>query len=312
MAGVPVFKPDGSMDPAMRAYIQRQALEPYLDGKDYLVRFLTSERGRALNGRLCKVTGITGGRLEVRMKDNGEVARLKSCNLHPADRPHGPVPGPALGAAEVVARLRTALAHTRAEEYRESQRPDICARMALVEAALAQPGPDDAVRVPAPSPCMDPLIPPDRWNGLVTLMNDQRPCCCGDGTVDFARFATGLLGAGGVECTVCTEEMARGCPALGFPCGHVFHRQCAVQWLRGHNTCPICRMQLGMPGGEYVHMWDYERRLRLRLQEWFISGMCERCQAAFHERDPLVAVDDGRGQGPSLVPRSALGENPLG
>ena len=30
-------------------------------------------------------------------------------------------------------------------------------------------------------------------------------------------------------------------------------------------------------------MFNYEDRLGTRLREWFISGMCERCQAVFHE-----------------------------
>ena len=36
-------------------------------------------------------------------------------------------------------------------------------------------------------------------------------------------------------------------------------------------------------GDEYAYMFNYEDRLGTRLREWFISGMCERCQAVFHE-----------------------------
>jgi hypothetical protein len=28
------------------------------------------------------------------------------------------------------------------------------------------------------------------------------------------------------------------------PCGHVFHRECAEQWVRRNQTCPTCRARV--------------------------------------------------------------------
>jgi hypothetical protein len=43
------------------------------------------------------------------------------------------------------------------------------------------------------------------------------------------------------ECTICIDEMTEGDEALVLPCKHWFHEECAVLWLKEHNTCPICR-----------------------------------------------------------------------
>jgi E3 ubiquitin-protein ligase RNF115/126 len=43
------------------------------------------------------------------------------------------------------------------------------------------------------------------------------------------------------ECTICIDEMHMGDEVLVLPCNHWFHEECAVLWLREHNTCPICR-----------------------------------------------------------------------
>lgn len=144
-------------------------------------------------------------------------------------------------------------------------------------------------------------------NTFVTALTAVRPCCCGDGNVDFRRalaaaglqrafsharsrregrgaphpvpllgccapsqslhafidskaraarapltlsvrrFNTGLVGGGG-DCDVCMEHLPPTQRAIGFPCGHAFHTNCAKPWLESHNTCPTCRFELSLPG----------------------------------------------------------------
>lgn len=48
------------------------------------------------------------------------------------------------------------------------------------------------------------------------------------------------------SCIICTEDFAIGQTTLTLTnyCGHVFHKDCALQWLQQHNTCPYCRRTL--------------------------------------------------------------------
>jgi hypothetical protein len=45
-------------------------------------------------------------------------------------------------------------------------------------------------------------------------------------------------------CTVCQDNLTLGTKALFLPCGHTFHPDCIMPWLKEHNTCPICRYEL--------------------------------------------------------------------
>ncbi|KAL2126345.1 hypothetical protein VTI74DRAFT_1141 [Chaetomium olivicolor] len=44
-----------------------------------------------------------------------------------------------------------------------------------------------------------------------------------------------------VKCVVCVDEMGVGEKAAFLPCGHFFHGECVIPWLKMHGTCPVCR-----------------------------------------------------------------------
>lgn len=55
--------------------------------------------------------------------------------------------------------------------------------------------------------------------------------------------------AGGeaLECAVCLAELTDGEAARFLPrCQHGFHAECIDLWLRGHSTCPLCRVDIGL------------------------------------------------------------------
>lgn len=64
----------------------------------------------------------------------------------------------------------------------------------------------------------------------------------------IAKLERGAPPPPGATCTICMcalEEPAPGAPTLiRMPCGHDFHEECLLQWVREHNTCPLCRFAI--------------------------------------------------------------------
>lgn len=76
------------------------------------------------------------------------------------------------------------------------------------------------------------------------------------------------------DCVVCTDNFEVGQVVVRLPdCGHIFHEECALQWLRSHNTCPYCRRLL--PTDDE----DFERERR-RIQQTHAGS--ERLNNAWH------------------------------
>lgn len=59
------------------------------------------------------------------------------------------------------------------------------------------------------------------------------------------------MGKSSQKCTICMEGFQVGKyiyiseePIKRFPCGHIFHNQCAKAWLKVNRRCPVCRLDL--------------------------------------------------------------------
>jgi hypothetical protein len=46
------------------------------------------------------------------------------------------------------------------------------------------------------------------------------------------------------NCCICLEEISLGEKSILLPCGHMFHSNCIVTWLKKNNTCPMCRFEI--------------------------------------------------------------------
>ena len=46
------------------------------------------------------------------------------------------------------------------------------------------------------------------------------------------------------NCCICQCEIEIGKETVLLPCGHMYHWNCCLQWLKTNNTCPICRFEI--------------------------------------------------------------------
>ena len=46
------------------------------------------------------------------------------------------------------------------------------------------------------------------------------------------------------NCCICLSEIAKGEKTILLPCGHMFHYECCMTWLKKNNTCPMCRFEI--------------------------------------------------------------------
>jgi len=61
-------------------------------------------------------------------------------------------------------------------------------------------------------------------------------------------------------CVVCQEAMPAGSKAKSMPCGHLFHDDCLLSWVKKSNSCPTCRFD-EMPS-EKKHFDDVQRQVQ--------------------------------------------------
>ncbi|XAO25661.1 hypothetical protein I312_104489 [Cryptococcus bacillisporus CA1280] len=46
------------------------------------------------------------------------------------------------------------------------------------------------------------------------------------------------------DCPVCKDDFEIGNEVMLIPCGHIYHPDCLIPWLRQSGTCPVCRFSL--------------------------------------------------------------------
>jgi len=86
------------------------------------------------------------------------------------------------------------------------------------------------------------------------------------------------------ECTICLETFESQDSVLRLPCGHIFHKDCVMNWLRQTMTCPIrCQLEyfiVAVPGGKSNWQGDAvlfgryrsdTQRVRPAAEEWHTS-----------------------------------------
>ena len=47
-----------------------------------------------------------------------------------------------------------------------------------------------------------------------------------------------------ISCIFCLNDIEKNEEVLLFPCEHIFHTNCTLEWLKFKKECPLCRLRL--------------------------------------------------------------------
>lgn len=88
------------------------------------------------------------------------------------------------------------------------------------------------------------------------------------------------------ECNICFSRLIDGICLVRLPCGHLYHFNCAFQWLASSCTCPECRYEL--PTADYKFETERVKRMEKRK-----TVACDCKAPRYHEcffRDPSKSL----------------------
>lgn len=274
---------------------------------------LKSEVGKKLCGTRVKLVGkddfdfanLLNLRTHVE-KPDGKIIRVRHQNIIEPNKHCSVVSRPMISDDKLYLLLADLLQHGEAEGFDEpivgSNVRDKKSRYQFLRKHI-----DSGTGVPV-SVCKASLAtgPESDFERTVRFIS---PACRGNEEVDFHRFGEGLLAYGNSPCSICLETISVIADVVTLPCRHMFHLECGTKWFIHHDCCPDCRNELSIPWQNYCHRQSDQsawNQITVRLREWMVSGMCERCQADIHERDPFIAVSVGEEGACTLVPMSKL------
>ena len=121
------------------------------------------------------------------------------------------------------------------------------------------------------------------------IMDLMKPGCVGDESADFRRMKLGLIGDNKTECSFCIDVLRENHKIVTLPCFHVFHDECIMLSVNsGSSTCPDCQMDL--PNDLSTYRVDADEQVQKRIDEYPISGYCEKCQIWIMERNRNIEL----------------------
>jgi len=92
--------------------------------------------------------------------------------------------------------------------------------------------------------------------GIVIIDPSERPGMSRDAQHEL-RVTTLLEDE---TCPICREIMPAGFKAKLMPCGHKFHDECLITWVKKNKSCPVCRFD--EVDSEKIHFDDVQRRVQ--------------------------------------------------
>jgi hypothetical protein len=282
LAGLPV---ETLYEQLIYPQMQRQV------GCQFKIAHLKSEKGKALNGKTCKITGF----------DRNEEARLH-CKIGNAKKPisvkwQNLIP---LEANEALENFMSASAplsddillpclERAIEEHDfDTDRQDLRHRVNLYK-GLAQKIRDGTTEsADYCLPCGAGSEQLNNQDNFGRIMQMMKPGCFGNEICDLRYIDIGLKGDDHTECPVCQEVLVGDTKlvVVTLPCLHVFHKACIQDWLQSdlgqeNWNCPSCRHPV--PGDMSIYCIEHNEQLQRRIDEYPLSGFCTRCMIMIME-----------------------------
>ena len=75
-------------------------------------------------------------------------------------------------------------------------------------------------------------------------MGPQRPRSAGGCSNEFIRNLPPKEAGKDCDCYICLEKCKEGKDSVELPCKHAFCRDCLTNWIKEHDSCPVCRVKL--------------------------------------------------------------------
>lgn len=87
----------------------------------------------------------------------------------------------------------------------------------------------------------DYVTDPERYREILDqIFTQHQPSVQGLSAEDIDRCVVEVKEPTG-ECAICREDYAADAIVRKLPCGHVFHGDCVIPWLKRVASCPMCR-----------------------------------------------------------------------
>ncbi|CAB9516394.1 expressed unknown protein [Seminavis robusta] len=287
--------------------LYEQVIYPQLQaqvGRSFKIAHLKSERGQALNGKLCKVTGFDRDQDQARVhcwlisqEEKKKKLSLKWQNLIPLEANQA-LENFMTASTPIADDILVPCLERAIQKHDHADRPDLMHRLRLYGNLLQKIRQGTAQDADYCFPCGGGSELLNNAGNFGRVMQLSKPGCYGNESNDMRFMDLGLKGDDQTECAICQDVLRNDTSIVlvTLPCLHVFHKGCIQQWLSSNLgqqnwSCPSCRKTV--PGDMSIYCIEYNEQLQRRIDEYPLSGFCIRCMIMImennrHEELPIV------------------------
>lgn len=112
-----------------------------------------------------------------------------------------------------------------------------------------------------------------------------------------------------MDCIICREDIRSHGTGSCIPCGHIYHAECLIPWLKIHQSCPICRIKSTIDDLQILRIEDDEKKEGLDDVDEIhtIAKLVEKAQ----EENSFVVVNPMAVEFPYIAPNNVEVERGL-